>query len=202
MSIRELISRHHEAIEKYGASTVILGYGHIAIFASLVLLSSASLSRNNILEEALDRTRAPISKEDAVLAGYAVWAQQGEELEFRWRSDMAGQGIKLAETSRALESANAYKLAQERLIDALRDRISVQGDELKELRDSLRKSEIIIEDKVKEILDLRRDLAVPAPVDEDDEMLYPTLPDVKSSDDPAQGEDDKKNSSWIRRLFG
>jgi len=203
MSIRELIERHHKAVEKYGADTVIRGYGHIAIFAILVLLASASLSRNNILEEVLDQSRAPISKEEAVLAGYAVWVQQGEEIEFRWRSDISEQGRKLAEMSGSLESVNARKLAQERLISALRTRISAQEEELKQLQDSLRKSEIIIEDKVKEMLDLRRDLAIPAPieVDEDDEMLEPTLPNVESSEDPSPIKDDKKKSSWIRRLF-
>jgi len=205
MSKDEVVAKHKEACSKYGAQPVIQAYGFTVVSILLLLMTAASLSRNNILEKVQERDLAPISKEDAVLAGYAKWIQTGDDIELRWKTDISGQTIRLAETDRALETARADIAVRDKMVDALRDKIQNQDDELEYIRNSLRKAHIALDDKEREILDLRRAITTAAPmitVPTEDEALEATPADVTPDNVPAAEEVSEEDSSWLRRLFG
>ena len=217
MSSKDVRDKHNNLVKTHGAVPVFTMYFTAWCSIMLLTLASASLSRNNILEKGLGKSHASITKQQAVDAGYAAWLQSGDEVEFRWRDDIADLSKTLSNKSDLLSDAEKRVDSLSNGVKALRDEASERSEEIADLRDKLRASEDKVKKKEEQIrgllseLSVEADKEVPSPNQpfEDDTARDPDHPveklelpiiDVKQGVAPEPEEPEKR--SWLDRLFG
>ena len=214
MSTKDVRDKHNKLVSTYGIVPVFTMYFTAWCSIMLLILASASLSRNNILEKGLDKSHASITKQQAVDAGYAEWLQRGDEVEFRWRDDIADLSKTLSNKSDLLSDAGKRVDSLSNGVKALRDEVSERSEEIADLRDKLRASEDTVKNKEEQIRGLLSELSsevkdedIPEPFGDDTarspgrpvELELPSVVvDQKTTDEPEEVE----KRSWLDRLFG